>query len=235
MSRRIAACVALLVASFATTALAAPLVTISAGIEGDMWYAHDEGTAAGNDTWDVNGQWSGDLCDVTWNLIVKEDPFIDLNVTMKNSTASTQSYVVTVTLPITPAITGGTLIGGSTSASFTDANGNGGVTVSTYGGNPFFAGLIDGLTELEIHTDPSSWSAPFGSGTISPVNIGLPVASSGIAGPSDALNTIAITHRFTLSPGDTIALTSYFEVIPEPASLTLLGLGALAMLRRRAA
>lgn len=44
-----------------------------------------------------------------------------------------------------------------------------------------------------------------------------------------------ITHSFTLTPGDSASFLSRFDVIvPEPATLSLLALGALVMRRRSA-
>jgi hypothetical protein len=39
------------------------------------------------------------------------------------------------------------------------------------------------------------------------------------------LNSLGIDHTFTLTPSDVIAITSFFQVTPEPASFTIFGLG----------
>jgi hypothetical protein len=77
------------------------------------------------------------------------------------------------------------------------------------------------------------------SDTISVPNVGLDANNlpATPAGPVTA--SIGIRHTFTLSPGDVVAFTSYFEVVPvpEPASVTAVaaavGAGSLARRGRR--
>ena len=95
-------------------------------------------------------------------------------------------------------------------------------------------GMIDGAGVMQLYPDPPglSVSAPFdgGSANILAVSAGLP----GPTLPSGAVNnSIAIQHAFTLTPGDSATLSSYFIVVPEPASLLLLAVGALVLPRRR--
>lgn len=57
--------------------------------------------------------------------------------------------------------------------------------------------------------------------------------ASGYQTISGTVSSIQSEFNFTLSALDQASGTSRFEVIPEPATLSLLGLGGLAMLRRR--
>jgi len=162
------------------------------------------------------------------------DPFTNLSFTVLNNAAVTANFVFNVTVPIV-AQGPQTLIGGSTGGSVTDSNFDGIATVATIGsGTPFFSGEIDGSTVLEIYADPSSFSAPFAGGTanILALNPGLPGPTLS-SGP--AASTIGITHNFSLTPGDSIAVTSFFIVVavPEPSSALLLGVGLPALLIRR--
>ena len=52
---------------------------------------------------------------------------------------------------------------------------------------------------------------------------------------NDTLTSIESNFYFTLSARDSASGTSDFTVIPEPATIALLGLGVLAMLRKRRA
>jgi hypothetical protein len=45
---------------------------------------------------------------------------------------------------------------------------------------------------------------------------------------NDTLTSIQSKYKFTLTAGDSASGTSYFEVVPEPMTLTLLSLGAVA-------
>jgi hypothetical protein len=179
---------------------------------------------------DDNTLWQMEINSLTGDL----DPFTDLNFTMKNNSAVTLQYLVSIGLPTGPlgpsTVHGGSVVGGAT-----DANAAGGVTLATVAGKPFFAGQIDGATVLPIYPDPTIWSAAFGS-------VGIPAMSPGLPGPTlpsgPVVASIGIVHEFTLTPGDTMSATSFFQVeaIPEPAAcmLALYGLFATCALRRRA-
>ena len=81
---------------------------------------------------------------------------------------------------------------------------------SLYNGTTVFADLVD---------TPVSW--PGGS------------ESSGWQQISGTVSSMQAKWRFTVSAEGIASGTSNFEVIPEPATLLLLGLGALALVRKR--
>jgi hypothetical protein len=101
-----------------------------------------------------------------------------------------------------------------------------------------FNAANDGTTTLQLLGPGFALNAPFagGSATAS-ASAGLPGAT--IAGMA-ANGTISITHTFTLTPGDSVGLTSFYQVVavPEPGTLALAAAGALGMFaigRRRTA
>jgi len=172
-----------------------------------------------------------------YNMTLNFDPFISASVDIVNTTASVQTYTLTFTLPISPAITTGSFIGGSTQGGITDANNDGiGVLSTTGPGTSFFTGQIDGVDVLHLFSDPKTITIPFMGGSASDsTSAGLPGGS--ISGPN-ALTSIGIKEQFSLTPGDRATFTSIFVVnafpVPEPASVSLLALGGLVLLRRRA-
>ncbi len=213
----------------------APDVQIEVGLMGNTQTLSPGAVQNGNpDQFDLDGQMMmAGMWNLTWDMTVDTDPFVNGVFGLTNMSGSTQTFILNVTLPIAPVITPSSLIGGSVGGSVTDANLNGVATVANAGGSPLFDGLIDGVGTLPIITAPYSFSAPFAGGTanIPATNVGLPGPT--IPGPA-VLTSIGINHTFTLTPGDTVALTSFFLVVPEPASLGLMACGILVMgLKRR--
>lgn len=194
-------------------------------------------TPVGNDNGDGSFTYSGSRVDddghwtLDWTCTAKQDPYISASYTLVNTDANTLTYTLITSLPIVPVITPASLMGGSTGGALTDANFNGVATAGTGGGQPLFAGLIDGATALSIYPHPSAWSVAFAGQTLNipDANVGLPGPT--IAGPA-VMTDIGIRNQFTLTPGDRVTLNAFFVVTPEPSSCVLLVLGAFAALRR---
>ncbi|HRX86627.1 MAG TPA: PEP-CTERM sorting domain-containing protein, partial [Phycisphaerae bacterium] len=142
------------------------------------------------------------------------------------------TYTLLSTLPIAPAVTPASLMGGSVGGSVTDANFNGVGGAATAPGMPLYAGLMDGVSVLPIYPDPNAWNVTFQGETVNipSVNAGLP--GPVIPGPA-VINDIGIQNQFTLTPGDRVALTAFFVVTPEPSSCVLMMLGVAALVGRR--
>ncbi len=203
------------------------------------WNGQDVGTPTGvGQEEQFVGQQVAATWSLSWDATADVDPFVNGYFAIQNSSAITQTYVLTVTLPITPAVTPSSLIGGSIGITVTDTNGNGVATVTNVGTGYVFNGQSDATTALQLlggSVGGFSLSAPFagGSNTAS-VNVGLPGGS--LSGPA-ALSSISIQHVFTLTPGDAVGLTSFYLVnaVPEPGTVLLVLTGALglALLGRR--
>lgn len=179
--------------------------------------------------------WAGATLD--WDLTYDPDPFVTSNFSILNATAFTQTYVVLVTLPISPAVVPSSLIGGSVQGGAT-SDGSA-ATVSSSGGIAIYTAYIDGVAVATLfpHLTSATAAGPFLSASLGSASFGTPIPS--LAGPA-ALTDIAIQLRFTLTPGDQASFTSVFvvEPVPEPTTIGLVSLGlaglALAGRRRRA-
>ena len=145
------------------------------------------------------------------------DPFVLNNILVTNTTTTTQIFSAFVGLPTTFGAPN--LISGSVRTSVIDG-GNDGATVATFGGQALYQAQIDLVTVATLQNDPFSVTAPAGgsntaSEAFGPTASGIPVTSS-----------IGIQLRFSLTPGDTAAILSRFDVvIPEPTSVALIGIG----------
>jgi hypothetical protein len=220
----------------------ASALTVEIGFEGNTqtFDAEDLGcspagelgelSCAGGDLSGTAGGWTVN----SWNLFLDPDPTVSNVFSVTNNTAGIQTFIFSVTLPVSISFGPPSLIKGSISGSATDNNGNG-VTLATSGGISLYRALIDGGVVRTLHDDPFSATTAlaFDTATIPLANFGIPIAElSGVATTTD----IGITVRFTLTPGDSAAISSVFNVepIPEPGTAILLfaGLAGLARMGR---
>ncbi len=172
----------------------------------------------------------------SWSLFLDEDPVVTATVAVTNNSLVTQQYTLLFTLPIFPAIPGGTVIGGSIQGGVTDNNG-GGATLSVPTSSSFYTALIDAVAVQTMYAAPQSVVAgSFLSNNLPNLAFGTPIPSQ--AGPP-ALSTIAIRLDFLLTAGDSASFTSNFvvlpAVVPVPAAVWLFGsaLGLMGVMRRK--
>jgi len=254
--RTLAFCVAAFVLPFASQAIELPAwtddVQISVGPAGStmsvtaaMLDANSMNTvenADGSITF-MNGAMSmGGMWDWDWdNITLKPDPIVSFVGGFANASAMSQDFVLTITTPVSPQVLPSSLVGGSTSMTYGDANGDGlgGLTNSTLGG-PGYRGTIDGGPALDLLVSFSlAPGFPGDTTQVAAQALGLGGASGPpLPGPA-ALTSIGIEHRFNLSGNDQVTFNSFFSVvpIPEPGTgvLVAIGLCAMTISRRRGA
>ena len=163
-----------------------------------------------------------------WDAQFKEDPYVTNNLNVTNTTGSTQTFIATVLLTI-PAFSYGSAINSSVGVTATDSNGNNILLFANNGSTPLFQGTVNGTAMLPL--DPSglplttaSCTVPFpGCTATDSAGTAFQALAPGVA------TQIGITLTFDLSPGDSAGLTSRFEIIPEPGTAMLLGLGLLVL------
>lgn len=215
----------------------APAVGMSFTWEGGSWSTSNvmdlPGTQAnrnGEGRWVIDGFWSsGDglyTCD--FELEVDPDPFLGATLQFTNNSGLTQPFTANLVLPIAPPIAPSSVISGSTSGSVRDSGEfGGGATLSNSGATPFYTALIDGTAVRTLGNSPFSVSAA--QGLTQGFDFGSFVMEPSIA----ALVNIGIDHAFDLTGGgDEVAFTTTLVVVPEPATMAVLLLGAFAVVRR---
>ena len=144
------------------------------------------------------------------------DPFVLNNILVTNTTTATQFFSAFVGLPTTFGAPN--VIKGSVRTSVIDG-GLDGATVATLSGQSLYQAQIDFTTVASLQNDPFSVTAQVGGSNTASAVFG-PTAN-GVAVTSN----IGIQLRFSLTPGDTAAILSRFDVVPEPMSAVLLGIG----------
>lgn len=157
------------------------------------------------------------------------DPVIAGNFAVTNNTAVTQTFVLNISMPtFFPAAT--TTIFGGSGITINDSNINGSATMGTVPGVSMYRAKVDGVVVHTLFDSPYSLS----SGFPSPILASDSQNYAFLAGPNGGvLVDIGIDHTFTLSPGDRATINSTFVIIPEPATMGLLVLGGLFILRRK--
>jgi hypothetical protein len=222
----------------AAQALAAPLITVEIQSVGpyDHYAISQEGADNGDGTFGLAGVGYGNNFNCDWSIVVNPDPQITSTFTLTNISAATQTFIMTVTLPIAAfgptTVQGGYFGHALTGTTYTDTNASGGVTLATVGSNKFYTALVNGILSQDLGS--FSVSAPV-SGTLPQQAWGTPIPSAPF-GP--ASGNIQIRWQFSLTGGDQVSTQGFFQVeqAPEPASAALIGLGLAALLvaRRRA-
>jgi hypothetical protein len=220
--------------SWADPALGSLDIQFSVGSSNEQWTAPIVSIGNGWGVNDGTNNWGG--ATLSWhNVGINYDPYMSASVNVVNNTAFTQTYTLIFTMPIGSPILGGLLVGGSVGATFTDSNNSGiGSALSTAGpGTAMYYGRIDNVDVLPLLPDVTTLGVLFPGGSNSTnTSAGLPGPT--ISEPGNANTSIGIKHEFTLTPGDSAGFTSFFIVeAPEPASLSLLAMGALVAVRRR--
>ncbi|MHC4858355.1 MAG: hypothetical protein ACYTBY_11450 [Planctomycetota bacterium] len=175
------------------------------------------------ETWMLSEVWDiPNNCLIDFDLTYDMDPYVLGGLSVTNNAGFDQSFMFTFDAPVSPAITTATNYSGGISGSYT-VDGTAG-SVSTTGMMPLYQARIDGADILSLYDAPQLWddAAAGESGSILAEEI--PYLSA--TGPA-ALSDLQIVIRFTLTPGETATLNSNFvvEPVPEPATMTLLGLG----------
>ncbi|MFA5252977.1 MAG: hypothetical protein WC454_10400, partial [Phycisphaerae bacterium] len=142
---------------FAVPVFAIPCPTITIEYGDGSWqkiYQDGDLQAIGGDAFCLADSTSNVAFDAEWEFTFESDPYVISWVSIKNTTSASQTYTITFTEPVTPAISPSSIYGGSVSGSLTtDPQGG---YISTIASQPLFVGIIDGVDILPFYPHPSS-------------------------------------------------------------------------------
>lgn len=174
------------------------------------------------DTWETNK--GMDLSN--WSLSMDSDPFVTNNFVITNTGSSTQTFTITTLLGVSPAIPNG-VMNGTIGISLTDNPGTtSGATFATSGGASIYTASIDGNVARTL------WNPTTAFSTTRPQTFTNNTFFGFEAAPESTDTSIGLAIKFSLTAGDTVGVTSYFEVtpVPVPAAVWLLASGLFAMM-----
>lgn len=176
-------------------------------------------TMMGSDMGSMNGGMVP-VWDYDWMLTANADPFIESTFTITNLTSSTQTFNVNFNLPVTPPFSPG-FKSGSLGINFIDTNNDGSASATLN----YWNGLIDGANALQLFTFSIPCSGVGCSGNIAPVSTGPVLHAAGVN------STLDLNMSFDLTAGDTMTVSTRFEVspVPVPAAAWLFGSGLLGL------
>ena len=160
------------------------------------------------------------------------DPSVMCNQIFFNNTAFTQTYTATIMQPAYLASTANQVYGSVVVSLLDQDNPMDGALLKD-AGIPIYQAYIDGVLVDDLMNPSYQLYAPVGTAT---VNSGLKEFGWDPYN-GDVMTSLGINITLELSPGDAAAVLSRFDVVavPEPATICMLGLGGLVLLRKRRA
>jgi hypothetical protein len=179
------------------------------------------------------GSWMTTSWNATWDLTLDADPGITGVIGLTNNNpSSTMMMTYNVMMPVIGFYPTGSFATGSSSITVADSNFDGTAMLADQMDGSIYTGLIDGAMERSLFTrsvmgTPTSLNVMMLGGSASMNDSFTGVTSQPLSG------TMGINHMFMLSAGDSATVNSTFYVVPEPMTMSLLGLGGVALLRRR--
>jgi len=166
---------------------------------------------------------------VTYSFLIDPDPSLVGSVNVTNTTPTTNNYFFNFSTPV-PTFNP-SLLSGSVGVTLTN-DGSPSATFATVSPKPIYDALINGVSTKTLLNDPHALvvTVPNDTGTET-AKFGIPVPDPG----GLVTNTIGILVNFSLTSGDGVGVSANFTAnpVPEPASMAVLMIGALGLVRRR--
>ena len=178
-----------------------------------------DGVAAGGGLMDYDGDASGAGWTAEWEFsnnadLASADAQVSGSATFANTSNQSHTYTFIVTMPVCPTVQNSTAMGGICSV-LMNTNGNGG-SITCGSENSVFTAMADEQPVASLFSCPFALNAGANSTSSTSANFGAPLPS--MAGPAIG-DSIGVRFAFTLTPGETAVLGTYYVVAAEPGDL----------------
>ena len=203
-----------------------PTLTIDASaVGGDALHLTPTLVSTGGGNFTAHVEESTASFSLVMDLQLHADPVISGSFSLTNLSGSTQTFSVSASLSTAPFGAPTTFSGSFGDATYSDANGDSDVTISSA---VFYRALIGAtvVAERGSFSNQNASGGPGITGTLSQEAFG-PTGG----GPGGSSITAAFPG-FSLTAGDKVETPFVFSVVPEPGSLALLAGSAAIFLAR---
>jgi len=205
-------------------------VTSSAGSAN----ASFSGAQVSANSWAWTGNWTANGASVSWNAVPATwngtTMSLGGNFVVKNNTASTQSFVIDISLPGEFAAGTEWLVGGSAAASMVNLSPDAG-RLSSQGA--LWTAAFDASTVGSLFSNASATVEPFFTGSLAAQSFGSPIPGQPYTGGMSSAARIRVSLSLTAGMEATVTSAFAAQVVPAPGALALLALAAATGARRR--
>lgn len=161
---------------------------------------------------------------LSYTLSVKADPVVNLGFAVTAGNYNTTYTIQSAVLNISPGMTN-PLAKASAAITLTDTGTNGATITGHFANNKTYRANYNYGPWVDLVTGTSVTNSSTIASERHP--------ASGYTTISDTVSSMSSEFNFDLTANDQASGTSSFEIIPEPCTMALLSLGALALLRRK--
>ena len=205
-------------------------VTSSAGSAN----ASFSGAQISSDSWSWTGNWAANGASVSWNAVPATwngtTMSLGGNFVIRNSTASTQFFLIDISLP--GSFSAGTewRVGGSAALSMVNLSPDVG---RLFAQGPLWSAVFDSTTVGSLFSNASATVDPFFAATLPSQSFGNPIPGQTFFGGVSSAARIRVGLNMTAGMEATITSAFAAQFIPAPGAMAVLGLATFAGSRRR--
>lgn len=220
--------------SHALAGFSAGGVTFMVGSSAGSANAAFSGTQVSANSWVWNGNWSANGASVSWSGVPAtwngSSMTLGGNFVIRNTTATTQSFVIDVMLPGSFAAGTEWLVGGSAAGSMVNLSPLTGRLISN---GPMWTASFDNTTVGSLFSNVSASVDPFFTGSIGSQSFGNPIPGQPFTGGISSAARIRLSLSLTAGMEATVTSSFAAQFVPAPGAIALMAVAAIAGSRRR--